>query len=50
MQVFNYKKWKWVGGWVGGSILYLFPSAIQMACVNSPVFKIENNIGKLVFL
>ena len=27
-------KWKWVGG----IILYLFSSAIQLACVNSPVF------------
>ena len=25
-------------GWVGGIILYLLPSAIQLACVNSPVF------------
>ena len=36
-------------GWVGGIILNLVPSAIQLACVNSPVFKVENNIGKLVF-
>jgi hypothetical protein len=34
---------------VGGIILYLVPSAIQLACVNSPVFRVENNIGKLVF-
>jgi len=26
-------KWKWVGGWMGGCIYFLFPSAIQMACV-----------------
>ena len=38
------EKWKWVGGWVGGNILYLLPSAIQLACVNTPVFKVENNI------
>jgi hypothetical protein len=36
-------------GGVGGIILYFLPSAIQLACVNSPVFKVENNIGKLVF-
>jgi hypothetical protein len=34
---------------VGGIILNLVPSAIQLACVNSPVFRVENNIGKLVF-
>ena len=32
-------------GWVGGIILYLLPSAIQLVSVNSPVFKIENNIN-----
>jgi hypothetical protein len=32
-------------GWVGGIILNLVPSAIQLACVNSPVFGVENNIG-----
>ena len=36
-------------GWVGGIMLYLLASAVQLACVNSPVFKVENNIGKLVF-
>jgi hypothetical protein len=35
-------KWKWVGG------LFTF-KCIQLACVNSPFFKAENNIGKLVF-
>ena len=34
--------------WVGGIILNLVPSAIQLGCVNSPVFKVENHIGKLV--
>jgi hypothetical protein len=34
---------------VGGIILYSVPSAIQLACVNSPVFRVENNIGKLMF-
>ena len=38
-----------VGGWVGGIILNLVPSAIQLTCVNSPVSRVENNIGKLVF-
>jgi HD-like signal output (HDOD) protein len=38
-----------MGGCVGGTILYLVLSAIQLACVNSPVFRVENNIGKLVF-
>ena len=32
------EKWKWIVGWVGGSILYVFLSSIQQACVNSPVF------------
>jgi hypothetical protein len=27
-------KWKWVGGWVGGTILHFLPSVIQLACVN----------------
>jgi hypothetical protein len=30
-------------GWVGGIILNLVSSAIQLGCVNSPVFKVENN-------
>src|SRR6202042_1273045 len=30
-------------------ILCLFPSAIQLACVNSPVCKVENTIRKLLF-
>jgi hypothetical protein len=34
---------------VGGIILNLVPSAIQLGCVNSPVFRVENNIRKLVF-
>jgi len=34
---------------MGGTILYLLPSAIQLAGVNFPVCKIENNMGKLVF-
>ena len=36
-------------GWLGGIILNLFPSTIQLACVNSPDFRVVNNIGKLVF-
>jgi hypothetical protein len=39
------RKWKWVGG----IILHLVPSAIQLGWVNSPVFRVENHIGKLVF-
>jgi hypothetical protein len=35
-------------GWVGGINLNLVPNAIQLACVNSPVFRVENHIGKLV--
>ena len=38
-----------MGGWLGGTILYFFPRAIQLACVNCPVFKVKNNIGKLAF-
>jgi hypothetical protein len=34
---------------VGGIILNLVPSANQLGCVNSPVFRVENHIGKLVF-
>jgi hypothetical protein len=34
---------------VGGIILNLVPSAIKLACVNSPIIGVENNIGKLVF-
>ena len=36
-------------GWVGGIILNLVPSAIQLGCVNSPIFRVENHIGKLAF-
>jgi hypothetical protein len=35
--------------WVGGIILSLVPSAIQLGCVNSSVFRVENYTGKLVF-
>jgi hypothetical protein len=38
MQEFNQRGKMEIGGWVGGIILYLFPSAIQLACVNSPAF------------
>lgn len=38
-----------MGGWVGSTILYLLPNAIRLAYVNCPAFKVENNIGKLVF-
>jgi hypothetical protein len=38
-----------MGVCVGGIILYLLPSVTQLAVVNSPVFKVENNVGKLVF-
>jgi len=38
MQEFNQRGKMEIGGWVGGIILYLLPSAIQLACVNSPVF------------
>jgi hypothetical protein len=31
-------KCKWIVGWVGGSILYVFLSSIQLAYVNSPIF------------
>ena len=34
---------------MGSIILNLVPSAIQLACVNSPVCRVENNIGKLVY-
>jgi hypothetical protein len=38
-----------MGGWLGGIILNLVPSDIQLGCVNSPVCRVENHIGKLVF-
>jgi hypothetical protein len=38
MQGFNQRGEIEMGGWAGGIILYLLPSAIQLACVNSPVF------------
>jgi hypothetical protein len=38
-----------MGRWVNGTVLHFPPSAIQLACVNCPVFKVKNNIGKLVF-
>ena len=38
-----------LGGWMGSTILYLVLCAIQLTCVNSSVFRVENNIGKLVF-
>jgi hypothetical protein len=41
-------KWKWLGGWVVGTILYFLPSAIQLACVNCPIFEVKNNIGKKI--
>ena len=34
---------------MGGIILNLVPSDIQSGCVNSPVFRVENDIEKLVF-
>jgi hypothetical protein len=49
MQEFSQRGQMEMGGWVGGTILYFLSSAIQLACVNCPVFKVENNIGKLVF-
>jgi hypothetical protein len=49
MQEFNQREEMEMGGWVGGTILYFLSSAIQSACVNCPVFKVENNIGKHVF-
>ena len=41
MQEFNQRGGMEMGGWV--------PSAIQLVCVNSPVFRVENNVGNLVF-
>jgi hypothetical protein len=38
-----------MGEWVGGIILNLVPSSIQLTYVNSPLFRVENHIGKLVF-
>src|ERR1700732_1730913 len=35
-------------GCVGGCILYLFSSAIQMACVNVHLFEVENNIRNIL--
>ena len=32
----------------GGIILNIVPS-VRLACVNSPVFRVENSIGKIVF-
>ena len=34
---------------MGGIILDLVPSGNQLGCVNSPVCRVENYIGKLVF-
>ena len=48
MQEFDQSEEMELGGSVGGIILNLGSSAIQLACVNSPVFGVENNIGKLV--
>jgi hypothetical protein len=49
MQEFNQREQMEMGGWLGGTILYFFPSAIQLAGLNCPVFKVKNNIGKPVF-
>jgi hypothetical protein len=49
MQEFNQRGQTEMGRWVGGTILYFLSSDIQLACVNCPVFKVKNNIGKLVF-
>ena len=38
-----------MGGLVDGIILYLVPSAIQLASVNSPVFKVEKIIYSCYF-
>jgi hypothetical protein len=48
MQKYNQRGKMEMGRWVGGPILYFHSIAIQLACVNCPVFKVENNIGKLV--
>jgi hypothetical protein len=47
MQKSNQRGQVEMGRWVGGTILYFHSIAIQLACVNCPVFKVENNIVKL---
>ena len=49
MQEFNQREQMEMGGWGAGTVLYFLPSAIQLACVNCPIFTVENNMGKLVF-
>ena len=38
-----------MGACMSGIILNLAPGAIQLGCLNSPVFGVENHVGKLVF-
>jgi hypothetical protein len=45
MQEFNQREQMEMGGW---HYFVFLSSAIQLACVNCPVFKVKNNIGKLV--
>ena len=49
MQEFNQRGEIEMGGWVGGIILNFVLSAIPLVYVNFPVYRVENNIGKLVF-
>ena len=48
MQEFNQREQMEMGGWLSGTILYFFPSAIQMACINF-FLEVQNNLRKLVF-
>ena len=36
-------------GGVSGIVLNSVPCAIQLACVNSSIHRVENNVGKPVF-
>ena len=40
MQEFSQREQE-MGEWLGGTILYFFASAIQLACVNCPVFEVK---------
>jgi len=49
MQGFNQRGEMEMGGWVALFCIYFQMQLFKLACVNTPVFKVEHNTEKLVF-